>query len=1053
MAFYSGSKTRFVIRAGLAAALAGGMIVLPAVALAADAHTLESVSTAAVQGEPTANESDITGGSVSRDMQFDGGEGTVENPYQIANIETFKAFRDSVNAGESYVKKYIKLTSNIDLNDEEWTPIGRDGSRFKGVFDGGGFTVSNLRVTRGIDSSTLNADVGLFGYTADGEIRDLNLHNAHVTGGLDVGAFVGTPYTSKMTNLKLSGDVQVSGLSYVGGMFGKNAYANLANLTIDVEDGSFVQADSETYRTYVGGLIGFMGEGDITVSNVTSNIDVKGSTLDVGGITGIIHYGNTFKNCRVLSGVTVEVTAAVPAEHPADTLEIGGIAGTWMNSANGQVTIEDCSFEGALKSTSSAGDDYTPFIADNTLVGKQYNAVSDSSKDLKVIQNGVESIIPGSTAGLVSALGDIKDGQTIKLPCDVSADVLVKAGVSATINLAGHKITNLKGHTITVESDASLHIVDPFGTGIVDNTTHGKAAVSIAEGAKVALDGGTFKRSAEKGTLENKGANGNSYYTILNKGDLTINDGATVQLLLESGLPAGFSSVIDNGWSSGSPSAEGYNAKLTVNGGVIEGGKYLKNDSYGVMIINGGEIKNGAAASILNWNDLTVNGGKFDPADSATGAVYNVKDGAPEKGTVEVKGGEFLTTGDQKPIFTSNDGNKSDSATIKGGSFTTEPNKDYISEGFVLSESNGVYTVSAYVPPVTPPTPSDKTEVEKNPDGSTTTTVTKPDGSQTITHETATGTESVVKKDKDGNVTSTEVTVSKQDAASGKVELPIAGAEPVTDIDKAPAVEVKVPASVSDKAPVQVTVPVAKEEGAEPNYGVVVFAIDEDGNETVIPKCAVDKDGNVVFEVSGDVTIKVVDNAKVMPDVKETDWFAGGVVDFATARGIVNGVDMPDGAKQFQGYDKTSRGMLVAMLHNLESNPEASSSESLPDVSANAFYADAAAWALEEGILSGVDMPDGTKQFQGNEDVTREQVAVFLMRYAQRLGMDVSARADIDFPDASEVSGFAKDAMSWAVAEGLFKGDDATGELNPTDGAARAEVAAVLMRFINLMYA
>ena len=1053
MTFNGANKTRFAIRAGLAAALAGGMVALPVAALAADAHATESAVVATAQDEPAVDGADVADGGESRGMQFDGGEGTLENPYQIASVETFKAFRDNVNAGESYAKKYIKLTSNIDLNNEEWTPIGNASSKFMGFFDGGNFTVSNLKVTKGINADGANANVGLFGYTVNGELKDLNLHNAHVTGGLEVGAFVGTPYTSKMTNLKLTGDVQVSGYSYVGGMFGKNAYANLTNLTMDVEDGSFVQADSEAYRTYVGGLIGFMGEGNITVSNVTSNIDVKGSTLDVGGITGIIHYGNTFENCKVLSGVTVEVTAAVPAEHPADTLEIGGIAGTWMNDTRGQATIEDCSFGGSLKSTSSAGDDYTPFIADNVLVGKQYYNVADNSKDLKVIQNGVESIIPGTKAGLVSALGDIKDGQTIKIPCDVSADVLVKAGVNATINLAGHKITNLNGHTITVESGASLHIMDPFGTGVVDNTTHGKAALSIAEGAKVTLDGGTFKRSAEKGTLESKSANGNSYYTILNKGDLTINDGTTVQLLLESGLPAGFSSVIDNGWSSGSPSTDGYNAKLTVNGGVIEGGKYLKNDSYGVMVINGGEIKNGAAASILNWNDLTVNGGKFDPADGATGAVYNVKDGAPEKGTVEVKGGEFLTTGDQKPIFTSNDGNKSDSATIKGGSFTTEPNKGYIPDGFVLSESNGVYTVSVYVPPVTPPTPSDKTEVEKNPDGSTTTTVTKPDGSQTITHETATGTESVVKKDEDGNVTSTEVTVSKKDAESGKVELPLADAKPATDVDKAPEVEVKVPSSVTADKPVQVTVPVAKDEGDEPNYGIVVFAVDADGNEAVIPKCSVDKDGNVVFEAIGDVTIKVVDNARDMPDVTDADWFAGDVVDFATARGIVNGVDMPDGTKQFKGYDKTSRGMLVAMLHNLELNPEAASDVTLPDVPEGAFYADAAAWALEEGILSGVDMPDGSKQFQGGEDVTREQVAVFLMRYAEHLGMDVSGRAEIDFPDAGEVSGFAKDAMSWAVAEGLFTGDDVTGELNPTDGAARAEVAAVLMRFINLMYA
>ncbi len=350
-------------------------------------------------------------------------------------------------------------------------------------------------------------------------------------------------------------------------------------------------------------------------------------------------------------------------------------------------------------------------------------------------------------------------------------------------------------------------------------------------------------------------------------------------------------------------------------------------------------------------------------------------------------------------------------------------------------------------------TPSDKTEVEKNPDGSTTTTVTKPDGSQTITHETASGTESVVKKDKDGNVTSTEVTVSKQDAESGKVELPIEGAEPAADASKAPEVEVKVPSSVSADKPVQVTVPVAKEEGEGPNYGIVVFAVDEDGNETLIPKTAVDDDGNVVFEATGNVTIKVVDNAKEMPDVKDADWFAGDVVDFATARGIVNGVERPDGSRVFDGYGKTIRGMFVAMLHNLEMNPEAASENSLADVPANAFYADAAAWALEEGILSGVDMPDGSKRFQGEAAVTREQVAVFLMRYAERLDMDVSKRADIEFPDAPEVSGFARDAMSWAVAEGLFKGDDATGELNPTDGAARAEVAAVLMRFINLMYA
>ena len=362
--------------------------------------------------------------------------------------------------------------------------------------------------------------------------------------------------------------------------------------------------------------------------------------------------------------------------------------------------------------------------------------------------------------------------------------------------------------------------------------------------------------------------------------------------------------------------------------------------------------------------------------------------------------------------------------------------------------------LNTYVPPTGggTVTPGDKTEVEHNADGSTTTTVTKPDGSQTVTHETPSGTQSVVSKDEDGNVVSTEVVVSKKDAESGAVELPIDGVKPVKDADKAAEVRIDVPASVTSDKPVQVTVPVASAEGDEPNYGLVLFAVDADGNETVLPKSAVDADGNVVFEAAGDVTVKVVDNAKQMPDVKDSDWFVGDVVDFATARGIVNGVPQADGTLEFQGNLGTDRAMFVKMLHNLELNPEAASGESLGDVSDADWFADAAAWAVEAGVLEGVETDSG-RVFRGGDPVTREQVAMFLMRYADYLGMDVSKRAEVAFPDAGEVSGWAYEAMSWAVAEGLFAGNSVTGELNPTDGATRAEIATVLMRFIVGMYA
>ena len=349
--------------------------------------------------------------------------------------------------------------------------------------------------------------------------------------------------------------------------------------------------------------------------------------------------------------------------------------------------------------------------------------------------------------------------------------------------------------------------------------------------------------------------------------------------------------------------------------------------------------------------------------------------------------------------------------------------------------------------------PSDKTETVVNPDGSTTTTVTKPDGSSSATTTAKDGTEAVVQKDAEGNVTSTEVSVSDEAAASGRVELPVAEVEAATDSDDAQEIAVKVPASVTAESPVQVTVPVAKAgDGAPVGPGTVVVVVNPDGTETVLPKTAV-SEGGVVVELEGSAVVKVVDNAKAMPDVAPDDWFAAEVVPFATARGIVNGVPQADGGLAFEGDVAADRATFVRMLHNLELNPEAAGEGSLPDVAPTDWYADAAAWALEANVLNGVEAPDGSKSFDGGAEVTREQMALFLMRYAQHLGLDTSARAELAFPDAADTSAWAEEAMSWAVAEGLFMGDGSTGELNPGDGATRAQVAAVMMRFINGMYA
>ena len=283
----------------------------------------------------------------------------------IASAEDLALLAKQVNAGTSYKGYTVKLANDIDLGSRLWTPIGKSGKAFQGVFDGNGKTISNLL----INNSNL-CDAGLFGFTTNGEIKNVTVKNASVKGYLDVGVVAGTPYTSKYTNITVCGDVYVNGYAYVGGVFGKNAYANLTDITVDVNEGSYVKANSGGYRTYVGGVVGFMGEGKQIVSNVKSNIDVFGSTCDVGGITGIAHYGNQFINCVCTGNVTLE-----NARDAGDHLEIGGIAGVWHDETGQKVTFTGCSFTGKL-STALNGVDKTADLNDGyyQITGRKYGS-------------------------------------------------------------------------------------------------------------------------------------------------------------------------------------------------------------------------------------------------------------------------------------------------------------------------------------------------------------------------------------------------------------------------------------------------------------------------------------------------------------------------------------------------------------------------------------------------------------------------------------------------------------------------------------------------------
>lgn len=351
-----------------------------------------------------------------------------ENTYYIATVDDLKAFAAKVNDSNNFSDKTVKLTADIDLENKEWTPIGKSGSTFQGTFDGQEHTISNLKT-----GSSWESDVGLFGVTTNGEVKNFTLQNANVTGYLDVGAIAGTPYTSKYTNITLRGKITVNGYAYVGGAFGKNAYADLTNITINVESGSYVKADSENYRTYVGGLVGFMGEGDQVVKNVTSNIDVIGSTCDVGGITGIAHYGNTFENCSSSGNVTL-----LDATDEGDHLEIGGIAGVWMNEADQTVTFTNCSFAGTLSTTLKGEDKTSELNALHRIAGRKY---TPDSNDGTLIIDGAIQVLAATQDDLNDTISKATAEEKISVNLTTAGTYTLPSLANKSITISGTKDT------------------------------------------------------------------------------------------------------------------------------------------------------------------------------------------------------------------------------------------------------------------------------------------------------------------------------------------------------------------------------------------------------------------------------------------------------------------------------------------------------------------------------------------------------------------------------------------------------------------------------------
>ena len=711
-------------------------------------------------------------------------------------------------------------------------------------------------------------------------------------------------------------------------------------------------------------------------------------TIEDGTFIGNIHAVYVKTGAAYIKGGTYRVQQKYPDPSKADEfvlnlydanrrngtakLSVSGGIFVAFNPANCQAEAQGTNFCAAGYTTSTKGNDtYTVVEGENA-------AVANAGANYNTLANAISSADSGDTVTLLK---------------DTKEDITIPAGKIITLDLNGNKLTNVSGHTITNNGNLTV-----TGNGTVDNITDGKGALVNKVGAIATLNGGTFTRSQEAGTYEPDLANGNSWYTVKNYGTMTINADTTVTTRLtddNGNAVGGRSSLIANGWQNANdltnnPRNGNQNALLTVNGGTFIGGiNTVKNDDYSELVFNNGTCTNYTQAAFQNHNIATINGGSF--VAESHWSIYNCPCNAnSDKGELTITGGSF--TGNIAHV-------KADYGFIKisGGTYSVNPTayvadthivrKDGDAQFTVVAKSNltsGVY--------LTDPSGALASNyyVSSTANGVWTVSYSAPYSGGSSSYD-PTYSVSTPSKTENGSVT-----VSPKNASKGDT--------------------------------VTVTV--------KPDSGYVLETLtvtDKNGNELTLK----DKgDGKYTFTMpAGKVEVKATfmeDNSVLnfFYDVPNGAYFYEAVK-WAVDKGITNGLS----DTMFGPYESCTRAQIVTFLWRAAGSPEPKTASSFTDVPANAYYAKAVAWAVENGITNGMT----ATMFAPDATCTRGQSVTFLYR-----ALKGTASGSANFTDVKS-DAFYADAINWAVANNVTNGTSNT-TFSPNADCTRAEIVTFLYR-------
>ena len=988
--------------------------------------------TAQKDAEAAKNEFNITAGTfpggINNDYlapgaNFDATTGEVKMSYvaKIGDTE-YPTLADAFAAANKTGDTVIELLDDINMTGKNWTPVEVDGYLGQGVItlNGNGKTITGL-------SAPLFA--GGFAGKSGIVIKDLTIAGADIndtTNAQGIGAFINC--VDSMTRIELdnchlkNSKIVSTGGARVGGLIGwTSGYNNPNDGPVDTKvtlTNCSVENVTIEANGSVGGLIGHAGANPATYHTITG-CTVKDSTLKctetgkswrVGDLVGTANVGQVTVDAATSASQNSLTQENADPQKPEDS-----IFGRKEVGTAGLVIIDNK----VVAAGSAYGD----------IVNKNANEVLvEVSKGhwMKPNEDTVAMIGAKEYTTLTAAINEANTGDTVTLLKDTKEDITIPSGKTITLDLNGKTLTNVDDHTILNNGNLTI-----TGTGRVDNISHAKGA--LYNKGTVVINGGTFDRSKENGKTSNDSGS-NSWYTIKNVGSMTIHDGATVQTAGNNAALGKFSSLVSNGYFD----ANDYSTNkgldqpiLTIDGGTFRGGlNTIKNDDRAKLTINGGTFSNYYQAVVQNHNIAEITGGTFTAASDAnaetygiyncgcgaeidlgtltvsggtfTGATYAVAEVSSLNAAVNISGGQFAGT---KAAIVKSSTSKATIA-VSGGTFSSDPSVHVVGNGntnivkragsedaytytvlaksgltsgvyltnpsgalasnyYVSSTANGVWTVSysapysggssSYDPTYSVSTPS-KTEhgtVTVSPKnaskGDTVTVTVKPDSGYVL--------ETLTVTDKNGN----ELTL--KDKGNGKYTFTM------------PAGKVEVKATfMEDNSMLNFFYDV-------PNnayfYEAVKWAVKNGittgvGNDLFAPEqpCTRAQIVTFLWRAAGS---PVVNYAMNMTDVAEDAYYAGAVR-WALSEGITTGT----GDGKFSPDTTCTRAQSVTFLFRAIGKLVDSKAE-FSDVLTDSYYANAVAWAVENGVTNGI----GNGLFGPDNSCTRAQIVTFLFRAYQ----------------------------------------------------------------------